>query len=483
MSASAATSLRVCILEKGIGEADHAAKAVGSICEDIAQPVVFTDLQRLLKHLSLGSVDAVIADLETLGSEDALSHIAASCPEAIILAVSSTGSVTRAVSAMHHGAHDFLVKPYSAKALSDKLSIHLKSRSRRATAHIHKDDARDYPQARTGTPSPAFEQFIGSSPAMAGVYDQIVRMSSSNAPAFITGESGTGKELCAQALHNRSGRHNGPFIAINCSAIPADLMESELFGHAKGSFTGASEDKRGAAEAANGGTLFLDEIGEMDLRLQAKLLRFLQTGMVQRVGETVTRRVDIRIICATNRRPLKEIEAGRFREDLFYRLHVLPITLPALRERSEDILELASAFLRRFSHEESKDFRGFSETAKEMLKSYNWPGNVRQLENTIRQIVVMNDGEHVVPEMLPPLVSSFMGAAQPRAERSVTGSFIATASANAISIEPLWAQEKRIIESTLETFNGNIARAAAALEISPSTIYRKKQSWEERANF
>jgi transcriptional regulator with AAA-type ATPase domain len=308
---------------------------------------------------------------------------------------------------------------------------------------------------------------------MLDIHDQVRRMAPSQAPVFITGESGTGKELCAAAVHELSDRNSGRFVTLNCAAIPRDLIESEIFGYVRGAFTGAADNRAGAAEQADGGTLFLDEIGEMDLLLQSKLLRFLQTGTFQRLGDTASRKVDARIICATNRDPLTEITAGRFREDLYYRLHVLPVHLPALRERREDILPLAEAFLKRYSGEERRNFRGFDADAEARIVSYGWPGNVRQLENTIRQIVVMNDGAAVTHEMLPLVIRDAQSRPNGIIDLSRERSRAAPASRPFGAIEPLWAQERRIIEDALDAFDGNIAMAAAALEISPSTIYRK----------
>jgi two-component system repressor protein LuxO len=286
---------------------------------------------------------------------------------------------------------------------------------------------------------------------------------------FITGESGTGKELTAEAIHQWAGEAERPFVPLNCSAIPKDLMESETFGHVRGAFTGAGDNRIGAAVRADGGTLFLDEIAEMELGLQAKLLRFLQSGSVQPVGASESRAVDVRIVCATNRDPAAEVAAGRFRADLFYRLHVLPIHLRPLRERREDILPLAEAFLARFAAEEGRRFVQLARETAERLMSFDWPGNVRQLANVIRRIVVLNDADEVTPDMLPLPVG---GSLHPPA--------IDGAAAPEASAAPLWQEERRIIEAALVMHGGNIARAAAALEISPSTIYRKRQAWEER---
>jgi two-component system repressor protein LuxO len=301
---------------------------------------------------------------------------------------------------------------------------------------------------------------------MRTLYEHVRRVAPSKAPVFITGESGTGKEVCAEAVHACSGRERAPFIALNCSAIPKELMESEIFGHVKGAFTGAYDDRAGAAELAHGGTLFLDEICEMDLALQAKLLRFAQTGTVRRVGDTRLRHVDVRFVCATNREPAREIEAGRFREDLFYRLHVLPLRLPPLRERGDDVVTLARSFLAAFAEEEGRQFRGFTEDAESAIASHRWCGNVRELQNVIRRVVVLHDGETVSADMLA--LSSTHEAARD------TGTLPRIESP---SIDPFWRQEQRIIESALKAFHGNTHKAASALEISPSTIYRKLQTW------
>jgi two-component system repressor protein LuxO len=290
---------------------------------------------------------------------------------------------------------------------------------------------------------------------------------------FITGESGTGKELCAESIHDLAGPAERPFVAINCSALPRELMESEVFGHVRGAFTGAIGDRPGAAEIADGGTLFLDEIADMDIGLQAKLLRFVQSGSFRPLGGTALKHVDVRLVSATNRDPTAEIAAGRFRADLFYRLHVLPIHLLPLRERREDVLRLAEAFLARFAAEERRNATGFDRAAAEVLECHPWPGNVRQLENVIRRAVVLSDGTRVTAES----VHAAIGAGEPAA----TPGPAAEAPAPAGSLAPWADQERRIIEDAVSACHGSISRAAAALEISPSTIYRKRQSWSEPA--
>jgi two-component system repressor protein LuxO len=303
------------------------------------------------------------------------------------------------------------------------------------------------------------------------VYEQIDRIAPSSAPVFITGESGAGKDVCAEALHERGPRVGRRFVAINCAAIPRDLMESELFGVTRGAYTGAHEDRKGAAELADGGTLFLDEIGEMDLSLQSKLLRFLQTGAVSRVGEASVRQVDVRVICATNRNPMTLIAEKKFREDLFYRLHVLPIHLPPLRQRPADIMVLARHFLERFAREEHKSFAGFRPDAADALVAHDWPGNVRQLQNLVRRLVVMFDGGEISAAMVT--AADIETLSQQRAAAP------ASAAGGRQQVLPLWRQEQRIIEDAIQSFSGNIALAAAALELSPSTIYRKRQAWAD----
>ncbi len=411
--------------------------------------------------------DVIIADLESLGDlaasvEDAMHRLVRLADGALILAVADSGSVSAALGAMRAGAHDYVAKPVSGATLAGRL------------AELAQRHGRPRTLGAEAGPESVVTGFVGASSAMQFLYEQIGRVATSSAPVFITGESGTGKDVCAEALHAKGPRAANRFVAINCAAIPRDLMESELFGVVRGAFTGAHEDRKGAAELADGGTLFLDEVGEMDLSLQSKLLRFLQTGTISRVGETAARKIDVRVICATNRNPMQMIADRQFREDLFYRLHVLPIHLPPLRQRPSDIMVLTRHFLSRYAREEHKSFAGISQDAAQRLTAADWPGNVRQLQNLVRRLVVMFDGGEITSSMVeaadiesqvPAPVA--MPVEAPRADRR--------------SILPMWQQEQRIIEEAIATFGGNISMAAAALEISPSTIYRKRQSWSEMA--
>lgn len=397
-----------------------------------------------------------------------------------VVVITTDGSIRVAVEAMRAGAYDFLVKPFNADRLATTVRNALERWHLKTEVDVLKDSlGRD-----------RFCGFIGASLAMQGVYRTIEAAAPSNAPVFITGESGTGKELAAEAIHQLSQRRNGPFVPLNCGAIPHDLVESEIFGHVKGAFTGAVADRAGAAKQAHGGTLFLDEICEMQIDLQTKLLRFLQTGTFQPVGSGKLQQVDIRVVCATNRDPLAEVMAGRFREDLYYRLFVVPIQLPPLREREDDVVLIARALLARYAAEERKAFKRLAEDAEAALRGYDWPGNVRQLQNVIRNAVVMNDGEALTAPMLkfaglatrpahatPPTTAAALPAPEAPGERAALSTDPGGWHSEQ-DVVPLWQVEKAAIERAVQLCAGNIPRAAAFLGVSPSTLYRKRQAWE-----
>lgn len=305
--------------------------------------------------------DLILLDLRLpdMTGMDVLHAVKKSHPDVPIIFMTAHGSIDTAVEAMRHGSQDFLIKPCEA----DRLRVTVNNAIRKATKLKNEAD-------NPGNQN--YQGFIGSSQTMQQVYRTIDSAASSKASIFITGESGTGKEVCAEAIHAASKRGDKPFIAINCAAIPKDLIESELFGHVKGAFTGAANDRQGAAELADGGTLFLDELCEMDLDLQTKLLRFIQTGTFQKVGSSKMKSVDVRFVCATNRDPWKEVQEGRFREDLYYRLYVIPLHLPPLRERGEDVIEIAYSLLGYMSHEEGKNFVRFSQEVIDRFNSYEW---------------------------------------------------------------------------------------------------------------
>ncbi|MGI0116041.1 sigma-54-dependent transcriptional regulator [Zooshikella sp. RANM57] len=451
-------------------------------------------------HFDVILLDVQLPDISGL---DILKSIRKKDSSITIILMTAHSSIDLAVDAMRLGANDFLTKPFDRTRLIVTINNVLKER--RLTDILH--------EYEKNCNRNQFHQFIGESLVMQNIYRIIESAASSQATIFITGESGTGKELCAEAAHLESDRSAKPFIPLNCAAIPRDLLESEIFGHVKGAFTGAITAREGAASRATGGTLFLDEIGEMPLDLQSKLLRFVQSGTFQPVGSNREIRVDVRFICATNRDPLVEVREGRFREDLYYRLHVIPIHMPPLRERGKDCLLIAKSFLSQYNKEEGKSFSALSNEVEQLFLEYNWPGNVRELSNVVRNTVVLNKGEVITIDMLP---SPFN--ARQNYEKFVYQRNISSIEKNESLLNdsndkeclqkivpphnseidhskptseytfhdktqpilPLWIEEKRIIERAISKCDGNIPRAAAFLEVSPSTIYRKKQHWDKK---
>lgn len=387
-------------------------------------------------------------------------------PEANVIVITANGSINKAVEAMRAGAHEFLVKPFDETRFLGAVDNALANRGtpRRAPAASTALAATpDLTPADLAPPSAALPAqalpattgaFVGSSDTMARIHAKIRSVARSMATVFITGESGTGKELCALAVHDHSPRAAGPFIALNCGAI---------------------SDKPGAAAAADGGTLFLDEICEMAPALQTKLLRFLQTSTVQPVGATRPRKVNVRIVCATNQDPLDAVRRGRFREDLYYRLYVVPIHMPPLRERGDDVIEIAEAALSRFATEEGRRFDGLSPDVTALFRRLPWPGNVRQVLNVIRHVVVMNEGGPVTPDMLPHIVADEPGLAPPPALRAPASPEPAL---DALIGKPLAEIERLVIEATLKRFDGSVPKAARMLELAPSTLYRKIEGWK-----
>jgi two-component system repressor protein LuxO len=394
-----------------------------------------------------------------------------------VVIITSNASMSSAVQAMQLGARDFVVKPCTKDRLLTTVRNCLDRRRLSEVVATYREEIDRH----------GYAGFIGSSLVMQGVYRIIDSAARSKAAVFITGESGTGKEVRAEAIHRKSQRAARRFVPINCSAIPKDLMESELFGHVKGAFTGAVRDRQGAVGQAEGGTLFLDEICEMDIALQPKLLRFLQTDSFQRVGDNHIEKADVRIVCATNRNPLEMVAKRLFREDLYYRLYVLPIHLPPLREREGDVVEIAQHFLEAFAREEGKRFRRFAPEAERIVADYPWPGNVRQLQNVIRNAVVLNDGETVTAAMLPALVSpeTRIPAAQPTSSEGPAGPGRLPTAGSGVDpttvIRPLAVLEREAIENALRFFDGNVPEAAHYLGISAATIYRKRSTWERDA--
>jgi two-component system, repressor protein LuxO len=417
-------------------------------------------------------------------------------PGCSVVVITAEDSLDNAVRASEAGAFDYIEKPVESERLLVTLrnALHASQLSQRVASL-----EAEAPQQ--------FEQFIGQSAEMQTVYRMLDTVAASNAPVCITGESGTGKELAALAIHGRSPRKNKKLVTINCAAIPKELIESELFGHAKGAFTGAVTERLGAFMEADKGTLFLDEIAELDVSVQAKLLRVLQTGEVKRLGEDKTRIVDVRVVCATHRNLSERVRTGAFREDLFYRLYVVPIELPPLRQRGDDVLLIARELLIRYAREDGKQLRDFSPEVLAALRLHAWPGNVRELVNVVRAVVALHDGPTVEVAMLPaslrnsvpsastgpstatptdevPWFAQSAGATAPAAlDYQGVGQTASPAPTGAKGVydagkvRPLDALEREAVDYALRAFGGNVAQAAKALQVNPSTLYRKIQVW------
>lgn len=460
-----------------------------------AETVVVGTAQAAKAEIESSKYDLVLLDimLPDANGIDVLDWINNRADKPQVIVVTAHGTKELIVKSMQLGAVDFVEKPID----SDRLRVTVNNALKLKTLEKQVES-----YSVQNNPS-GFCNMVGASPAMQNVYQIIQNAASSKASVFISGESGAGKELCAEALHQSSERKSGKFVALNCAAIPKDLIESEIFGHVKGAFTGATGSREGAAGQAHGGTLFFDEICEMDLKLQSKLLRFIQTGSFQKVGGEKLEHVDVRFVCATNRDPWQEVQKGNFREDLYYRLHVVPIHLPPLREREQDVVLIGTKMFERIAKEEHKSFTKLTQSAKALLQNYSWPGNVRQLENTIRNVVVLNDASVIDDGMFPPLrsnagahytsVQAQQNTAPPHSspfehvtKSSATGQIsndsASTLSTSSVmfsdSIEPMWQVEKRYIEAAIQAYSGNISKAAAALEINASTIYRKMKEWD-----
>ncbi len=395
-------------------------------------------------------VDLVITDLKMPGvtGEEVLRRVTSETPGIPVIVLTGHGTVESAVDAMRAGAYDFLTKPLNL----DRLSLLVKrALQNRELVLQHRELEREVSGKRS------FEHIIGKSPAMTRVFDIVKKVASTKASVLITGESGVGKELIANALHNLSPRKDKPFIKVHCAALAETLLESELFGHEKGSFTGAVSRKRGRFELAHGGTIFLDEIGEIDQSVQIKLLRVLQEKKFERVGGEEVIEVDVRVITATNRDLEHEIAEGRFREDLFYRLNVVRIHVPPLRERKDDIPMMIASFVKEFAEENGKRIEGIDPKARSALYAYDWPGNVRQLRNCVESAVVMSSSPVITLDDLPPSIRP--GEEAPSIHIPV-GATMAEA-------------ERQVIMQTLSANAGNKTKTAEVLGIGRKTLHRK----------
>lgn len=434
------------------------------------------------------AIDAVVLDLVMPGLDGlgVLAKIREAGLNVPVIVQTAHGGIDNVVSAMRAGAQDFVVKPVGFERLQVSLRNVL-------NASALKGELQRIRHSREGRLT--FSDIITRSEAMAGVLRTAQKAASSTIPVLIEGESGVGKELFARAIHGSSERKAKPFVAVNCGAIPDNLVESILFGHEKGAFTGATERHQGKFVEAHGGTLFLDEVGELPLATQVKLLRALQEGTVEAVGGRKPVKVDVRIISATNRKLLDLVKAGQFREDLFYRLHVLPLTIPALRQRREDIPHLLRHFLARFCAEENRNITGISGEAMAHLAQLDWPGNIRQLENTVYRAVVMSDGDqlgladfpqvtaHPVPEGKslqgePLVVSPSTAPAMISGNELPVATILPTAGGLSMlnaagEVRPLEDLENEIIRFAISHYRGQMSEVARRLKIGRSTLYRK----------
>jgi two-component system repressor protein LuxO len=438
---------RLCrLLEYNLGKWGYAVDSVG-------------DGLAMRKALIRCAYDVVLLDVRLPDGDGVslLSGIRDSFPDTKVIMVSAHGNVSVAMEAVRAGAFDFLTKPLDL----DRCHISVRNAFQMA------ERVREYEMLRqVVSDRDSLGSIIGSSGPMQAVYEIIGNVGPSDCSVLITGETGTGKELVAKELHRLSSRAEHEIVTVNCAAIPGELLESEMFGHMKGSFTGALHDKAGCAERANGSTLFLDEIGELHSGLQAKLLRFLEDRHVTRVGGAGRIKVDTRIITATNRDPDKAVSLGQLRSDLLYRINVVRIHLPPLRERRPDIPLLAERFLEQAAHASGKPFRSINAKAMGILADADWPGNVRQLKNVITETVLINRGHCITEDMLPQAVrSSASNGDRYKAAAPQIGDHI--------RVRPFWETEKAALQHAVLACNGNVTHAAKILEISRPTLYRR----------
>ena len=410
--------------------------------------------------------DAVLTDVR-MARMDGISAVREMLrynPSIPVLIMTAWQSVETAVAALRLGAYDYLEKPLDF----DLLQLTLKRALEHTRLAAENRELRDY--LRENPPG-----LLGSSEKMRELVEMVHTVAPTEATVLITGESGTGKERVARAIQEASARRDRPFVTVNCAALNESLLESELFGHEKGAFTGADKRREGRFRQADGGTLFLDEIGELPLMLQAKLLRALQQGEVQRVGSDTPIIVDVRVIAATNRELREEVAAGRFREDLYYRLNVIGVEVPPLREREEDIPLLATAFQERFALTNRKDIKGFTPQAMDMLLKYSWPGNVRELENAVERAVILCLGDYVTERELPMAVSRLSEGEHPEEADSRENFVLSPADGGSMTLDEL---ERAAILRTLQETGDNKSEAARRLGITRATLHNKLRRYD-----
>ncbi len=404
--------------------------------------------------------DLVLLDIQMPGINgiETLAHLRQAYPGLLVIMLTAHGTIQRAVEAIKLGAYDFLEKPFLPEHIQQKVNQALDHH--RTTAHSLRDELIG-----------SYEEIIGESPQIVEVFKTIERVADTNSTVFIQGESGTGKELVARAIHHNSSRANKEMVVVNCTAIPENLLESDLFGHERGAFTDATYQKIGKFERAHGSTLFLDEIGDMPISLQAKLLRSLQEGEIERLGGTKIIRVDVRIIAATNKDLRMAVENGTFRRDLYYRLNVIPINLPLLRQRREDILILAEYFLKKHSSTHNQPIPLIGQKTRDLLTQYHWPGNVRELEYSILRAVLFAECDVILPKHLPEEI-------QFPPKRPIEGKLPDTRDLASLNMT-MKEMEKELILKTLERMGNNRTLTAQTLGISLRSLQYKLKSYAE----
>jgi len=427
------------------------------------------DGEQAIEIFDQGGIDIVVSDLvmPKVGGFEVLQHVLDQSPEVPVILITAHGTVDSAVQAIKTGAFDYVTKPFEQNELRQVIAKAARTRDL--------DRGGTLSGALDGGKIPA--RIVGESPRMQEIYRIVEKVADTPSTVLITGESGTGKELIAQALHRGSARHAAPLIKINCAAIPKDLMESELFGYERGAFTGAVTSKPGRFELADGGTLFLDEIGEIPIEMQVKLLRALQESEFERVGGVKTIKVDVRLITATNRDLQKEIQAGRFREDLYYRLNVVPVALPPLRERRGDIPLLVEFFLDKYNRRLNKRIAKLSPAALEALQNHTWPGNIRELENLMERTVLFADGPVVGPSDLPESLRTPQQGAPAILAVPMAAIAPADASLKDIVKGSVAVLERDLITRALDETGGNVTQAAKKLKISRKSLQNKMKEF------
>ncbi len=421
------------------------------------------------EQVSGGEIDLALLDLN-LGNEngaDVLKALKSLDPELLVIIITGFGSVESAVDTLKSGAFHYMKKPFKADALRVIVKLALQTQTLKREVRNLK---------RSGSFSAGRTPMIGNSSAFKEVLEQVREIARVPSTVLVTGESGTGKELVARAIHDLSDRRDSAFVAINCASIPASLLESELFGHEKGSFTSATSRKSGLFEESHHGTIFLDEIGEMDMSMQAKLLRVLQERVIRRVGGVKDIAIDVRVIAATNRNLQDKISSGQFREDLFYRLNVFPIHIPPLRQRNEDIPVLAAYFLDSFSRSFNRNFTDVSPDAARLMSKYNWPGNIRELRNVIERICIMRSGPSLLPEYLPQEIHGI--SAQLNTPSNCAPAPASLPLPSEIGLDEAVAHyECAIIKQALAKSHSNVLQTAARLGIPRGTLRYKMDKY------